>query len=364
MMTAMAFDRPTIFSMSELAARIEMLTPKQNGFVDTEEGETEEETMKHTASIKGMWKKAFKSLKSNDKQTTWLSKKGSIIKRKDSEPPEEEPEEVSKEIDPVYSLLKCAADLPKVPKAQKEAPCCSHLAGKADTSSGSTSKASSPSSSASHSPKTRRKKLNARMKSFSLDTPDPPKQLLGIDETTKKKSSSFTNNCFGQPNVAVTASKKRFGFANRSTSLEIEDSKRRSRSSSPQLSPKSKKKETDVYVSLYHFRGKEKDDMDLRPGSRVSVTNSSDPDWWKGKCNGRSGYFPAKYLLKLTKYQRVYQVTHTMNLTEIDGLGGMRLHKDQIVLAVGEPEDDAIVIHVKAANNREAMCPAQFLAEV
>ncbi|XP_059141512.1 SH3 and cysteine-rich domain-containing protein 2-like isoform X2 [Physella acuta] len=340
-----------------------MLTPKQNGYADAEDGESDEEKMKHTASIKGMWKKAFKSLKSNDKQT-WLSKKGSLIKRKDSEVPhDEEPEEVAKEIDPVYSLLKCAADLPKVPKTPKDAQCCSHVAGKGD-SSGSTSKASSPSSSASHSPKTRRKKLNARMKSFSLDTPDPPKQLLGIDETTKKKSSSFTNNCFGQTSVAVVASKKRFGFGNRSTSLEIEDVKRRSRSSSPQLSPKSKKKEADVYVSLYHFRGKEKDDMDLRPGCRVVVTNSSDPDWWKGKCNGRSGYFPAKYLLKLTKHQRVYQVTHTMNLTEIDGLGGMRLHKDQIVLGMSEPEEGAIVIHVKAANNREAMCPAQFLSEV
>lgn len=50
---------------------------------------------------------------------------------------------------------------------------------------------------ASHSPKNRRKKLNSRMKSFSLDTPEPSKHLLAIDETTKKKSSSFTNTCFG-----------------------------------------------------------------------------------------------------------------------------------------------------------------------
>ncbi|KAK3772362.1 hypothetical protein RRG08_031386 [Elysia crispata] len=220
---------------------------------------------------------------------------------------------------------------------------------------------------ASHSPKTRRKRLSARMKSFSLDAPDPPKQLLGIDEMTKKKSSSFTNTCFGQPNipVSVNATKKKFVFSLRSTSLEMEDSKRRSRSQSPQISPRSKKKETDIYVSLYHFRGKEKDDMDLRPGYRVTVTNSSDPDWWKGKCGSRSGYFPAKYLLKLQKFQRVYQVTHTMNLTEIDGHGGMRLHKDQIVLAVGDPpEEEATVIHVKAANNKEAMCPSQFLTEV
>lgn len=47
----------------------------------------------------------------------------------------------------------------------------------------------------SQSPKTRRKKLNARMKSFSLDAPEPSKHLLAIDETTKKKSSSFTNTC-------------------------------------------------------------------------------------------------------------------------------------------------------------------------
>lgn len=124
-----------------------MLTPRQNGYVENDDPETEEDKRKHTASIKGMWKKAFKSLKSNDKQA-WLSKKGSL-KKKDEEA-EEEPQEVSKEIDPVYSLLKCAADLPKVPKAQKEAQCPGHLTGqtvKADTSSGSTSKASSPSSS-------------------------------------------------------------------------------------------------------------------------------------------------------------------------------------------------------------------------
>ncbi|GFO19655.1 Sh3 and cysteine-rich domain-containing protein 3 [Plakobranchus ocellatus] len=124
-----------------------MLTPKQNGYVEGDEGQSEEDKSKRTASIKGMWKKAFKSLKSNDKQA-WLSKKGSL-KKKDEET-EDEPQEVSKEIDPVYSLLKCAADLPKVPKAQKDIQCPGHLTSptaKADNSSGSTSKASSPSSS-------------------------------------------------------------------------------------------------------------------------------------------------------------------------------------------------------------------------
>ncbi|KAK0068361.1 hypothetical protein Bpfe_002296, partial [Biomphalaria pfeifferi] len=62
------------------------------------------------------------------------SKRGSLIKRKDSEPSEETVEEQSNDIDPVYSLLKCAADLPKVPaKTQKESIGCPHLINKGDT---------------------------------------------------------------------------------------------------------------------------------------------------------------------------------------------------------------------------------------
>lgn len=43
----------------------------------------------------------------------------------------------------------------------------------------------------------RRKKLNHRMKSFSVDCPDPPKAPEPITSASKKKSSSFTNACFG-----------------------------------------------------------------------------------------------------------------------------------------------------------------------
>nr|KAG5692341.1 hypothetical protein BaRGS_033206 [Batillaria attramentaria] len=149
----------------------------------------------------------------------------------------------------------------------------------------------------------------------------------------------------------------------RSSSLEIEDTRKlRSHSASPSGSPKSKKKDMDTYIVLYHFRGKEKDDMDLRAGSRINVTNSSDPDWWKGKYNGRSGYFPAKYVLRIEPGQHIFQVLRTINLTETDGLSGIRLHKDQIVFQVN-PEAGGM-IHVRSASNRECFCPVHFLVEV
>lgn len=115
---------------------IELLTPKQNGTV--------ENTDQDKSSIKGMWKKAFKSLKSSPSDSK-LNKKSSL-KKKGSREEEEEPEPEPKEIDPVYSLLKCAADLPKGAKV----PCTihAHCGGQHNPdSSSSTSKTSSPSSS-------------------------------------------------------------------------------------------------------------------------------------------------------------------------------------------------------------------------
>ncbi|BFZ16247.1 hypothetical protein BsWGS_19286 [Bradybaena similaris] len=125
---------------------IEMLTPKHNGNVDGEDGDSDEEKSKNTASIKGMWKKALKTLKSNDNKQNRLAKKASFTKKKESEEEEVEPQELRKDIDPVYSLLKCAADLPKVPKAGKDGPCAGFLGSKSE-SLDSTSKSSSPSSS-------------------------------------------------------------------------------------------------------------------------------------------------------------------------------------------------------------------------
>uniref|UniRef100_K1PH34 SH3 and cysteine-rich domain-containing protein 3 n=1 Tax=Magallana gigas TaxID=29159 RepID=K1PH34_MAGGI len=324
----------------------------------------------------------------NWKQT----KKGSLIKKKQNSQEVEVEENAEREIDPVYSLLKCAADLPKAskPSCGIHAQCSGHHSSastKGESSSTSTSKTTSPASSgpadpslgASHSPKNRRKKLNSRMKSFSLDTPEPSKHLLAIDETTKKKSSSFTNTCFGGPlnsrlapeNVGSTSPDEKYVFSaanlrkkfasssNRASSLELED--KLSYTQSPKDSPKSQKKQnTQLYVVLYNFKGKEKDDLDLRAGWRVNVLDSSDQDWWKGKCNGKVGYFPATYLIPIQTGQRVFQVIHSMHLTE--GGNGMKLHKDQIVLQIGE--ENMGMVRVQAANKKHALCPLKYLKEV
>ncbi|ESP05120.1 hypothetical protein LOTGIDRAFT_102865, partial [Lottia gigantea] len=97
-----------------------------------------------------------------------------------------------------------------------------------------------------------------------------------------------------------------------------------------------------------------------RAGCKVTVLDSSDPDWWKGRYNSKVGYFPATYLQRIIPGQKVFQVTHTMNLSE--GFNGMRLHKDQIVVQCGDEENG--MVHVRATSNKEAVCPKKFLNEI
>uniref|UniRef100_A0A8W8N3G6 Uncharacterized protein n=1 Tax=Magallana gigas TaxID=29159 RepID=A0A8W8N3G6_MAGGI len=85
--------------------------------------------------------------------TELLTKKGSLIKKKqNSQEVEVEENAEPGEIDPVYSLLKCAADLPKAskPSCGIHAQCSGHHSSastKGESSSTSTSKTTSPASS-------------------------------------------------------------------------------------------------------------------------------------------------------------------------------------------------------------------------
>uniref|UniRef100_A0A8W8MXL8 Uncharacterized protein n=1 Tax=Magallana gigas TaxID=29159 RepID=A0A8W8MXL8_MAGGI len=133
--------------LASIRAQIEALSPKQNGSVES----LDQDSKKSSATIKSMWKKAFKSLKSTS--DTKLTKKGSLIKKKqNSQEVEVEENAEPGEIDPVYSLLKCAADLPKAskPSCGIHAQCSGHHSSastKGESSSTSTSKTTSPASS-------------------------------------------------------------------------------------------------------------------------------------------------------------------------------------------------------------------------
>lgn len=68
---------------------------------------------------------------------------------------------------------------------------------------------------------------------------------------------------------------------------------------------------------------------------QVTVIDTSDPDWWKGKCLGRIGYFPSKYCARLAGGEKPLQVTHNLQVSDNERPDTtMTLLRDQIVIQV------------------------------
>uniref|UniRef100_A0A158P7B9 SH3 domain-containing protein n=1 Tax=Angiostrongylus cantonensis TaxID=6313 RepID=A0A158P7B9_ANGCA len=51
------------------------------------------------------------------------------------------------------------------------------------------------------------------------------------------------------------------------------------------------------YVAMFNFDAVEPTDLSLKVGDRIMVLECKD-DWWRGRCNGREGIFPANYVQK------------------------------------------------------------------
>ncbi|XP_052738436.1 uncharacterized protein LOC112043704 isoform X3 [Bicyclus anynana] len=212
-----------------------------------------------------------------------------------------------------------------------------------------------------HSP--RRQKLNLRMKSLSLDSPECGELRRRPRDQPSQGSRVLS------PSSPVHSRRHLSARIGRMSSVELPDEPDKSLSSnsaSPCPSPVKQHSKhqrllpTNLYVILYNFKSRHADELDLKAGYKVTVIDTSDPDWWKGKCLGKIGYFPSKYCTKLQAGERPLQVTH--NLQVSDGDNGLMLLRDQIVIQVGDEVDGMVMI--RSGDNRQGVCPVKFLQEV
>ncbi|XP_050536378.1 uncharacterized protein LOC126902806 isoform X6 [Daktulosphaira vitifoliae] len=222
-----------------------------------------------------------------------------------------------------------------------------------------------------HSP--RRPKLNSRMKSFSLDSSDTAEQAqrrrMGGGQHMESHSNPSSSSRLQSPSSPVHNRRLLTTRNIRMSSVELPDDNDKSLSSastSPCPSPVRYPQKphrllpNNLYVVLYNFKARREDELDLKAGYKVTVIDTSDPAWWKGKCFGRVGYFPYNYVTKVQPGERPLQVTH--NLQVSDGDNGLTLLRDQIVIQIGEELDGMVVI--RNAENKQGICPVKFLQEV
>ncbi|XP_018371250.1 PREDICTED: uncharacterized protein LOC108766448 [Trachymyrmex cornetzi] len=302
-------------------------------------------------------------------------------------------------VDAIYQVLKQAGEIrgnstnsPPTPPTAEHPP-----SGAAPSSARASSHPCSSSTSAPHSPQRRRERLNLRMKSLSLDSPEGSAHVrrprdyyaAGARETTPPRhSDSGSINRLSPCSPGQShGMHKHVRNAIRMSSMELPDDNEKSYSSastSPCPSPHTNNQNhlnppgkrvlppNNLYVVLYNFEARHPDELDLKAGYKITVIDKSEKDWWKGKClGGRIGYFPSAYVMRVESGQRTLQVTRNLQLAD------QTLLRDQIVIQVGEEMDGVAMVRcaadVRSADHtgkegdvlyKEILCPLKYLQEV
>ncbi|XP_040569919.1 uncharacterized protein Stacl isoform X5 [Lepeophtheirus salmonis] len=154
----------------------------------------------------------------------------------------------------------------------------------------------------------------------------------------------------------------------RMSSVELPDEAEKSVSSastSPCPSPKPNRFTlANVFVVLYNFKPRHADELDLKAGQMLTVIDTSDKDWWKGKCLGSIGFFPSTYVNKLLPGEKPFQVQQTIQISSLDGTL-LKLLRDQIVIRISEEnyQRDGTIL-IRNSDNIQGHCSSQYLQEV
>nr|XP_024218743.1 uncharacterized protein LOC106690369 isoform X5 [Halyomorpha halys] len=305
-------------------------------------------------------------------------KSSSEIETRGGNPPEDEGGYPGDGSDSTYQVLKTANDLSNERKPSRRPtsgpPQQPHSASSGQllySSEDPYQEVIGPIKTAPHSP--RRQKLNLRMKSLSLDSPEST-------EHNQRRRAVATHSGHGSAQASSHSSSSRLQSPSspvhnrrllsarnmRMSSVELPDDNEKSVSSastSPCPSPVrdlNKKPHrllpTNLYVVLYNFKSRHSDELDLKAGYKVTVIDTSDPDWWRGKCLGRVGYFPSQYVAKLQPGETPLQVKHNLQV------GDNMLLRDQIVIQIGDEVDGMVMI--RCSDNRQGVCPVKYLTAV
>lgn len=200
-----------------------------------------------------------------------------------------------------------------------------------------------------------RPKLSLRHKSISLDNPEvgSPAPINHVTESPTYSSTGRLPTYSQSPSSPVHQSRT---IHNPSRGARGDLDRHSPRTGSPGQSPlKNRNLPNSIYVVLYNFQPRREDELGLPAGSTVHVLDTSDSDWWRGRCTitGSTGYLPSTYLTRTLPSERVFRVTHPCNLVSKTG-EMLSLVRDQIVLGLPPTEGDTEAIVRTGESNQPA----------
>jgi len=111
---------------------------------------------------------------------------------------------------------------------------------------------------------------------------------------------------------------------------------------------------SNLYVVLYDFQPRHQNDLDLEAGRTVQILDTSDPDWWRGRCplTGSVGYILQSYLARLSPDERVFKVVEPCSMVEQDTSVLHNLHQDQVLISLSPLSPEGGNISVRTGENQ------------
>lgn len=190
-------------------------------------------------------------------------------------------------------------------------------------------------------------RLCLQNKSFSLDSPDPVPHLdyRQIFNSSGRVDHMGRSPFYHSPSSPTHPTRRLLGHNSphsNGSRQDLYDQPQSPQILSPCISPKpGRYLPSNLYVLLYDFQPRRTDDLELSAGDTIQILDTSDSDWWRGRCtlNGDVGYVPSTYLARLGPGERVHRVTQHCTML---GEGGIlhTLHRDQILISLaGDWED-------------------------
>nr|XP_020659088.1 SH3 and cysteine-rich domain-containing protein isoform X1 [Pogona vitticeps] len=118
------------------------------------------------------------------------------------------------------------------------------------------------------------------------------------------------------------------------------------------------KVQMNTYVALYKFAPQENEDLEMRPGDRITLLEDSNEDWWKGKIEDRVGFFPANFVQRLQN-EKVFRCIRTF--IGCKEQGQITLKENQICVTSEEEHDGFIKV---CSGKKKGFVPIDVLENI
>ncbi|NXO76885.1 STAC protein, partial [Sitta europaea] len=114
-----------------------------------------------------------------------------------------------------------------------------------------------------------------------------------------------------------------------------------------------------TYVALYKFVPQENEDLEMRPGDMITLLEDSNEDWWKGKIDDRTGYFPANFVQRVQQNEKIYRCIRTF--IGCKEQGQITLKENQICVTSEKEHDGFIKVY---SGKKKGFVPIDVLENI